>query len=163
MFIFVVNNPTAQVIEEKLERVPDKLKGAAELNLALSFILKIIEDGKFRYFYVHGSKTLLEQLKPVSNKEDMAKLKETLKKTDVIESCRKERFNTKWRFLKLTNFTKFAALLTDIRMGCKDAVLPEPLQKNHTTNCLYFRTEHQKTIHSQSLLLQSTCSSLAWK
>ena len=48
LFKFAVNNLTAQVIEEKLDRVLDKLKCVAKLNLALGFILKNIEDGKFR-------------------------------------------------------------------------------------------------------------------
>ena len=47
---FAVTNLTAQVIEEKLDRVLDKLKCVAKLNLALGFILKNIKDGKFRYF-----------------------------------------------------------------------------------------------------------------
>ena len=80
---------------------------------------------KFRYFYAHENNTLLEQSKLVSNKNDMAKLKEILKKTDVIESCTKERSNTKWRFFKLRNLTIFAAILKDIPMGCKDAILHE--------------------------------------
>ena len=48
VFIFVVNNLTAQVIEEKLDRVLDKLKCVAKPNLALGFFLKNIEDVKFR-------------------------------------------------------------------------------------------------------------------
>ena len=64
-------------------------------------------------------------------------------KTDVIESCTKERSNTKWRFLKLTNPTKFAALLRDTPMGCKDEVLPESPLRNLTVNCL---TCEQNTI-----------------
>ena len=131
---FAVNNLTAQVIEENLDRVLDKLKCVAKLNLALGFILKNIEDGKFRYFYAHENNTLLEQSKLVSNKDDMAKLKEILKKTDVIESCTEERTNTNWRFFKLTNLTIFAALPRDIPLVCKDAVLPESLPKYHTLN-----------------------------
>ena len=68
----------------------------------------------------------------------MAKLTEILKKTDVIESCTKERSNTKWRFFKLTNLTIFAALLRDIPMGCNDAVLPESLLRNPSIYCLTF-------------------------
>ena len=98
VFKFAVNILTAQVIEEKLDRVLDKLKCVAKLILALGFILKNIEDGKFRYFYALENITLLEQSKFVSNKDDMVKLTEILKKTDVIESCRKERSNKKWRF-----------------------------------------------------------------
>ena len=62
--------------KKKFDRSLDKLKCVAKLNLAFGFILKNIEDGKFRYFYAHENNTLLEQLKLVSNKDDMAKLKE---------------------------------------------------------------------------------------
>ena len=145
VFNFAVNNLTTQVIEEKLDRLPDKLKCVAKLNLARGFILRNIEDGKFRYFYAHDeNNTLLEQSKLVSNKDDMAKLKEILKKTDVTESCTKERSNTKWRFFKLTNLTIFAALLRDIPMGCKVAVPLESLLKNHTVNCLTYEQNTQK-------------------
>ena len=46
--------------------------------------------------------------------------------------------NRKWTFYKLINQTVFAALLTDVPMGCKDAVLPEPLLRNGRINCLTF-------------------------
>ena len=38
----------------------------------------------------------------------------------------------------MTNLTVFAALLKDVPMGCKDAVLPEPLLRNRTINCLTY-------------------------
>ena len=152
VFNFAVNNLTAQVIEENLDRVLDKLKCVAKLNLALSFNLKKIKDGKFRYFYAHENNTLLEQSKFVSNKDDMAKLKEILKKIDVIGSCTKEESNTKRTSFKLTNLTIFAALLRDIPMGCKDAVLPEPPLKNHTVNCLTFEKNTRKP-YSDNLCL----------
>ena len=121
MFNFVVNNLTAQVIEEKSDRVLDKLMCVAKPYLALGFVLKKIEDGKFRTFYAHENNTLLEQSKLVSNKDDMSKLKEILKKTDVNESCTKERTNTEWRFFKLTNLTYFCCSTeryTDGLQGC---------------------------------------------
>ena len=163
VFNFAVNNLTAQVIVEKLDRILDKLKCVAKLNLALGFILKNIEDGKVRYLFAHENNTLLEQSNLVSNKDDMAILKQILKKTDVIESCAKERSNTKWRFFKLTNLTIFAALLRDKPMGCKDAILPETLFRNLSINCLTYEKNTKKNIQRQSLPLQSTCSPLAWK
>ena len=155
VFNFAVNNLTAQVFEEKSDRVPDELKCVAKLNLAPGFILKNIEDGKFRYFYAHENNTLLEQSKLVSNKDDMAKLKEILKKTDVIESCTKERSNMKWRFFKLTNLTKFAVLLRDIPMGCKDAVLPESLLRNSSVNCLTYEQNTKKTYKDNLCLFRA--------
>ena len=155
VFNFVVNNLTAQVIEENLDRVLDNLKRAAKLIVALGFILKNIEDGKFRYFYAHENKTLSEQSKLVSNKQDMAELKEILIKTDVIESCTKERFITKSRFFKLTNLTIFAALLRDMIMGCKDGVLPESLLRNYTVNCLTYEENTKKLYKDNPCLFRA--------
>ena len=80
----------------------------------------------------------------MSNKDDIGQWKEIWKRTDVIESCTKRRSNTKWRFFKLTDLTIFAALLRDISMGCKDAVLPESLLKSHTVNCLTYEQNTKK-------------------
>ena len=88
---YSISDLTAQVIERKLDRVLDKLKCAAKFILALGFILKNKGDGKFVYFFAHKNNTLLEQSKHGSNKIDRAKLKEVQEKSDVIESCTKER------------------------------------------------------------------------
>ena len=71
--------------------------------------------------------------------DDMAELKDVLNKTNVIEWCSGERMNTKWRFCKLTKLTKIAALLKDVPMGCKNGVLPKPLLRNDTINCLTYK------------------------
>ena len=132
-------------------------------NLALEFNLKNIEDGKFRYFYALVNNTLLEQSKLVSNKDDMANLKEILKKSDVIESCTKEKFNTKWRSFQLTNSTIVAALLRDVPMGCRDAVLQESLLNFRTLNCLTYEQNNKKPYKDNLFPLQNTWSPLAWK
>ena len=53
-----------------------------------------------------------------------------------MEQCTQERQNTNGRFKLITNVTFFAALLKNIPMGCPDSVLPEPLLKNQSINCL---------------------------
>ena len=73
-------------------------------------------------------------------------------KTDIVESCSRERMNTKWRFYKLTNLNVLAALLKDVPMGCKNAVLPEPLLKNHTINCVTFE-ENTRQPYNDNLYL----------
>ena len=79
----------------------------------------------------------------MGNKDDMAKKKEIFKKNDVIESCTKEIFNTKWRFFFST---KVAAQLRDKPMGCNDVVLPESLLGNHSVNCLTYEQNTKQTI-----------------
>ena len=91
----------------------------------------------------------------MSNKDDIAKVKKISKKTDVIESCTKKSSNTKWRFFKLTNLTIFAALLRDIPIGCKDAVLLESLLKNHTVNCLTFEKNTRKHYNDNLCLFRA--------
>ena len=68
-------------------------------------------------------------------KDDLAKLKDLIK-TDYIGFCDRERVNTTWRFYRLTYLTVFAALLKDAPMGCKDAVLPEPVLQNYIVHCV---------------------------
>ena len=46
--------------------------------------------------------------------------------------------DTKWSFYTLTKVKLFATLLKDVPMGCKEPVLPKPLFKNRTVNCLIF-------------------------
>ena len=125
------------------------------MNRAFGCILKNIEDGGFRCFYAHENNTLLDRSKLVCTHNDLAKLKDIINKTDVMGSCNRERMNTKWRFYKLTSLTVFAALLKDVPMGCKDAVLHEPLLKNHTINCRTFEENTRKAYNGNLCLFRA--------
>ena len=124
------------IVNEKLDQFFNKLKCASKVNLAFRFILRNIKVGAIRYLYAPENNTLLDRSKLVCTHDVLAKLKDFLNETDVIKSCSRERMNTKWRFYKLTNLTVFADLPKDVPMGCKAAVLPEPLLGNCTINCL---------------------------
>ena len=132
VFNYALETLNETILNEKPDHFFNKLKCAAKVNLVFGLILKNIEYGGFRYFYAHKNNTPLDRSKHVCTHDDLAKLKDFLNKTDVIESCNREKINTKRRFYKQTNLTVFAALLKDVPMGCKKAVLPEPLLKNHT-------------------------------
>ena len=138
VFSYAAETLNETIVNEKLDHFFNILKCPATVDLAFGFIWKTIEDGGFRYFYPHETNTLLDRSKLVCTHDDLAKLKNFLNKTDVIESCSRERMNTKWRLYKLTSLTVFAILLKHVSMVCKDAVLPEPLLKKHTINCLTF-------------------------
>ena len=155
VFNYAVEILNETIVNEKLDHFFNYLKCAAKVNLAFGFILKNIEDGGFRYFYAHENSTLLDRSKLVCTHDDLTKLKDFLNQTDVIESCSRERTNTKWRFYKLTNLTVFAALLKDVPMGCKNAVLPEPLLKNHTINCLTFEKSTRQPYNDNLCLFRA--------
>ena len=127
---YAVETLNETTVNEKLDLLLDNSKCATKMNLAFGFLLNLIEDGGFRYFYAHENNTLLDRSKLVCTHDHLAKLKDTLNKPDVYEVCSREGLSTKWKSYKLTNLTVFAALLKDVPMGCKEAVLPEPLLKN---------------------------------
>ena len=157
VFNFALDSFSAEKINSKLDYVFQQLKCAAKINLAFGFVLKNIEDASCRYFYAHENNTLLEKSKLLSTGDDLEHIKTLLAGTDVIESCARERVNTKWKFLKLTNVAIFAALPKDIPMGCKDAVLPEPLLKNRTVNCLTFEQNTRQPYNDNLCLFRALC------
>ena len=155
VFNYAVETLNETHVNGKLDQFFDNLKCAAKVKLAFDFILKNIEDGRFRYFYAHENNTLLDGSKLVCTHNDWAKLKDSFNQTDVIESCSRERTNTKWRFYKLTNLTVFAALLKDVPMGCKNAVLPKPLLENHTINRLTFEESTRQPYNDNLCLFRA--------
>ena len=95
VFNYAVETLSETIVNEEFDHFFDNLKCAATVNLAFGFILKNIEDGGFRYFYAHENNTLLDRSKLVCTHDDLAKLKDFLNKTNVIESCSRERMNIK--------------------------------------------------------------------
>ena len=70
--------------------------------------------------------------------EDLTKIMNLLCNTDVIESCTRERANTKRKLYNLKNVRVSAASLKESRMGCKDTVLPDPPMNNHSVKFVNF-------------------------
>ena len=98
VFSLGIDDLNARLVEEKFDPFFHNLKCAAKVNLAFAFIFKYIEDWGFRYFYAHENNTLLDRSNLVCTRHDMAKLKDYLKKTDVVESCSREMMHTKKAF-----------------------------------------------------------------
>ena len=109
-----------------MSKAYEKLTCAAKTNLAQGSILRNVEGGSYRFFYPHESNTLCDRAHLVSEKDDLAKMQDHISKMDLVEACAHERQSSKWRFLKLTNVTIFAALFKNIPVGCPDNSLPEP-------------------------------------
>ena len=97
VFHYAVETLNETIVNEKLDHFLNNLKYAVKVNLDFAFISKNLEDGGFSHFYAHENNTLVEWSKLVFTKDDLAKLKDILNKTDVIESCSREKKNTKWK------------------------------------------------------------------
>ena len=138
VFNFAMSSFDMSLLNDKLDYVFKKLKCAAEVNVAIGFLLKKIEEGMCRYFYAHENNTSMERAKLVCTQADMTNLKDRMQKNDIVDICTRERANTKWKFYELKNLKIFASLRKDIPMGCKLTVLPEPPLRNGNVNCLTF-------------------------
>ena len=136
VFNFQMSKLDTKIINEKLEEVFNKLDSAAKIDIALGFVLRNVETGENRYFYAHEHNILFEKSHLLCTKADLITIQGKVEKFDIVEQCTQERQNTKWRFKLITKVTIFAALLKNVPMGCPDSVLPEPLLKNHSVNCL---------------------------
>ena len=131
---FAMSSFDMSLLIDKLDYVFKELKCAAKVNLAFGFVLKNIEDGTCRYFYLHEKNAIMERPKLVCTQANMTKLKNGMQKMDIVDICTRERTNTKWKLHKLTNFSFFASLLKDVPMGREHTVLPEPLLRNCNVN-----------------------------
>ena len=63
--------------------------------------------------------------------------------------------NRKWRFYKLTNLTVLSALLKGVTMGCKNAVLPKPLLRKGTINCLTYEKNTRQPYNDNLCLFRA--------
>ena len=76
----------------------------------------------------------MERSELVATTDDLMEIKNELNNTDEIEARTKERANKKSMFYSHKTQC-FTALLREVLMGCENAVLPEPLTKNHIVYC----------------------------
>ena len=155
VFNFVMGVLDEHSLSQKLDTVFKKLNCEAKLKAAFGFAFKNIEYGTCRYYYVHENNTLMERSKFVATKEDLVEIKNVLGNNGVIVVCHKVRANTKWKFYNFPAFTVFAALLREVPMGCNDAVLQEPLSKNHTVNCLSYEENTKKLLNDNLCLFRA--------
>ena len=155
VFNFVMSSFDMSLLNNKLDYVFKELKCAAKVNFAFQFVLKNVEDEICGYFYAHENHTFMKKSKLVCTQADMTNLKDRMQKIDIVHICTRERTNTKWKFYKLTNLTIFASLLKDVPMGCKDAVLPEPLLKNCNVNCLTFERNTRQPYNDKLCLFRA--------
>ena len=143
VFNFQMSKLDTKIINEKLEEVFNKTDPAAKVNIAIGCVLHNVETGEYRYYDSHENNTLFEKSHLLCTKADLISIQGKVENFDIVEQCTQGRQNTKWRFKLITIVNIFDALLKNIPMGCPDSVLPEPLLKNHSVNCLLSHKDKQ--------------------
>ena len=85
VFNFAMKILQAHILSKKLDKVFEKPKCAAKLNVAFGFVLKNIEDRTRPYYYANENSTLMERSNFLAIKEALVKIKNVLSYTYVIE------------------------------------------------------------------------------
>ena len=157
---FQLSKLDPNLVNEELDQVFEKLDCAAEINIALGFVLRNIETGEYRYFYPLENNTLFDKSILLCTKGDLTTIQNKVKKQDIIEVCTQYRQNAKWRFKLITNLTIFAALLKNVPMGRPDSVIPDPLLRNHQGNCLISDAHTQQSYNDHLCLFRALATHL---
>ena len=131
------------------------------MSISFVFFLKVIEDGKFRYFWAHGNGTLRDRSKFVCNGNDIAKFKENLNKNKIekpakeIESAQDGDSNC-WQTQQcLLFYSKICLWLAEMQFHQNNFWRME-------VNCLTFE-KNTRQPHTDKLSLQKFCSPFAWQ
>ena len=146
VFNFASNRIDSSFLTDKLQHVYENLQCAAKINMALGFVLRNVEDGKYRYFYAHENNLLVERSQLIANKEDLLELQKTVDEVNIVELSTRDRNSTKWKFLFATNEP----------VGCKDDLLPHHLVKRADVNCLTYKVNKER-YNDNFCLLRAVC------
>ena len=85
VFNFQLSKLDPNLVNEELDQVFEKLDCAAEINIALGFVLRNIETGEYRYFYPLENNTLFDKSILLCTKGDLTTIQNKVKKQDIIE------------------------------------------------------------------------------
>ena len=152
VYNFRLNEYKPAFIKEKLTEIFNELNRAVKLNLSLGFVLHdLAETQEYRYFYPADNNPLFQLPLTLANEEDLDKLNNKIEQKDLFNHYVSHRPNSKWKFFKLTNFVVSAFHLTDVPLGCQNALLPQALLRHPLVKA--FLSDSDKKPYHENLSL----------
>ena len=127
-----------------LETIYEDNDYAFKLNISLGIILQHLDTGSLRYFVPYHNKTIFSVPVYVRSRRDLDRIRARLSQLDVTEYARRQRPNTQWKPLMVTNVV-YEIYITSYPLGLGQ-VLPRfitrsksiiSFEKNHATGKLY--------------------------
>lgn len=99
----LTNDFSVHELMESAEHIFDRQQHAFRLNLHFGFILVHTETGEYRFFIPHSNESLFSRPIYVSRHHDLTKLQRRLERLNVVDYILKQRPNTKWKPVLVTN------------------------------------------------------------
>jgi hypothetical protein len=94
---------TMSDIAPALREIYDRQSHAYKVNLSFGFIMWHVVTGQFRYFRPFDNVNVFEAPILVSTRDDITKVLRKLKALDIVTEMTKNRPDTKWKLVLLTN------------------------------------------------------------
>ena len=88
---------------EHIEQIYSESDFCFKINISLGIILQEITQGTYRYFVPYHNETLLSVPMYIRNRRGLDRLRLRLSQLDIGEYARRQRPNTKWKPVMLTN------------------------------------------------------------
>ena len=122
-----------------------------KINVSFGFILHNIENGELHYYHSsHNLGCLLEAPHLINNEADFEVFLEAIIEDDILEWARKQRPNTKWTVVFVTNATFYINHLPDHPIGCVKIDLPEYIKQNKAIIGLT-KEKHGKVLYQDNM------------
>lgn len=128
-FNFPVDHiPTPDILKEQLTSIYEIKQSTFKINMSAGYILKHSESHEYRYFKPAGNNMFFDFPVLVTDYESFQKLLNKTKSIDFINHFQRNRENTKWKLIYLTNVT-YTTYALNFVLG-KPGFLPQYI-KNH--------------------------------
>lgn len=148
---------TISDIGEALQGIYDRQQHAFKVNLSFGFIMRHVETGRYRYFRPFDNVNLFDAPILVSRRQDIVKVLKKLKEMDVLTEMAKNRPNTKWQLVLLTNI-RVKVYNTNFSLGGTDTLeLPDYIRRCKAIVSLDKDPVNNKPYHDHLCLFRCLC------
>ena len=151
MYNFRIEDLNMNQLREQLMEMFRSQVNRFKINVSFGFILRNIENGELRYYHSsHNLGRMLEAPHQISNAEDFEAFLEAVIEEDILEWARKQRPNTKWTVVLVTNATFYINHLHDHPIGCVNTELPHYIKNNKAVIGLV-KDKHGKVLYQDNM------------
>lgn len=112
IFNYPVNHiPTTEMLQSQLQSIFESKHKTFKVNISAGYILQHSETHEYRYFKAANNNMIFDFPIMVTDDESFQKLKQKIMEIDFIEHFHRNRENSKWKLIYLTNIVYYTYTL----------------------------------------------------
>ena len=132
----VAENLNYEEIERGINEIYDRHTHAFRINLSFGFIMRHDTERRYRYFRPQDNVSVLDQPVLISKRSDIQKVMRQLRAMDIIFELSKNRPDTKWRLVLISNI-RFKVYSTNFALGSDRIILPDRIKNSKSIISLH--------------------------